>query len=188
MMSRMWSKALAASAIAAMVLLPTGCAHEEHKEAKSVDPSLTEEAARQRIFGYLEKTADETGIGFSMSPDGDNHGSPFQPAGPMPCYDGYQEHGPHQVQVSYWVVGVPAGQTPQYFARLRQTWTGWGWKLDSEATSTLAGLGTPDNYTFVLQDAGKGDGWLSITAASPCFPYSGMGSKTPQPTVIQRPS
>ncbi|MGV9675863.1 hypothetical protein ACWDSJ_11345 [Nocardia sp. NPDC003482] len=184
MITRLRFATLAVSALTALTLSAGGCANPRHKENVAVDRSLTEEAARQGIFSYLQKTADETGIGFSLTPDGTNYGKPLGPPGRMPCFDGYQERGPHQVQASYWVVGVPAGQTQSYFARLRDTWKTWGWRLNATATSTLAGLETPDHYTFALRDTGKGDGWLSVTAGSPCFPYEGLGPTTPHPTRI----
>ncbi|WP_147403936.1 hypothetical protein [Nocardia panacis] len=166
-----------------MTLLAAGCG--TRKETNSVDHSLTEEAARQQIFSYLQKTADATGLGFSMQSDRPDPGSPLEPAGPVPCYDGYQERGPHQIQASYWVVGVPHGQVAGTFALLQRTWTNWGWRLDPEATTTIAGLATLDHYSFILRDSELGDGWLSVTGASPCFPYEGLGATTPQPTTIK---
>ncbi|MFF0631562.1 hypothetical protein ACFYTS_03600 [Nocardia sp. NPDC004151] len=190
MMMRILRKGLAASAIIAIALVPVSCTHEtadaNKNEEKFVSQTLTEEAAHQQIISYLQKTADETGVGFSLTPDQGNNGSALQPALRAPCYAGDQERGPHQVQMRYWVVGIPAGQLSHYKSLLQDTWTSWGWKLDPEATPKLTGVGTPDHYSFILQDAGKGDGWLSVTAASPCFPFEGLGSTTPQPSEIHR--
>ncbi|MFF0490042.1 hypothetical protein ACFYTQ_13580 [Nocardia sp. NPDC004068] len=168
-----------------IALSTTECTVSQHKGADAVQQSLTEEAARRYIFQYLQRTANEIGVKFSLSPDGVNHATAFEPADTMPCYDGHRERGPHQVQALYWVAGVPPGQTSRFFSLLRDTWKNWGWKLDPKATNTLAALGTPDHYTFIVQDAGKGDGWLSIVAASPCFPYEGLGAETPAPDVIE---
>ncbi|QVI20905.1 hypothetical protein KHQ06_33300 [Nocardia tengchongensis] len=191
MMSRIRRTGLAVAAIVAIALVSVSCTHQNEEankkeDVKSVSQTLTEETAHQQIVSYLQKTADETGVGFSLTSDGNNHGSPLQPGGLMPCYDGNKEQGAHQVQAEYWVVGIPAGQLPRYKTLLQDTWTKWGWKLDPEATPTLAGVATPDNYSFILQDAGKGDGWLSVTAASPCFPFEGNGATTPLPSEIHR--
>lgn len=190
MMKRFLRKGLAASAIIAIAVMSASCSHKTEdankNEEKPVSQTLTEEAAQQQIVSYLQKTADETGLGFSLTPDQGNNGSPFGAALRAPCSDGDNEHGPHQVQMRYWVVGIPAGQLTRYRTVLQDTWTSWGWKLDPEATPKLTGVGTPDHYSFILQDAGKGDGWLSVTAASPCFPFEGLGSTTPQPSDIHR--
>lgn len=158
-------------------------------EGSDVNESLTEGEALTKIYAYLDQTVEKLppGVGFALKPDSDNLGA-LNKWTPVPCYDGHREHGPWQVQLDYWVVGIPPGTSAQHFDSIRQVWTDLGWRPDPNATPTLAGFETPDSYTFVVQDAELQPNGLSITAASPCFPDTNRGGDRPdQPTEIKRP-
>jgi hypothetical protein len=178
-----------ATVVVATVLL-TGCGSD--KGATTVDQSLSESKARDRINTYLAETlkALPPSVGLSLAPDNPNLAS----LGPkaaivVPCTDGAPTEGtPLQSQISYWLVGVPAGQGQEYFTRIHTIWTQRGWKLNPHSDARWATVLTPDGYSLTVQDAGKGDGSLSITAGSPCFPASAKGGASPQPTAIPHPA
>lgn len=154
-----------------------------------METSLTEGAALTRIYEYLDQTAQKLppGMGFALRPDTDNFAT-LDGWQPMPCYDGHREHGPWQVQVDYWVVGVPPGEASRYFDTIRRIWTEMGWRQSANATATLAGFETPDGYTFVVRDAELQPSGLSVTGASPCFPDTKRGGDRPtQPSEIKHP-
>lgn len=163
-----------------------GCGKDKGDD---VDESLTEGAALTKIYAYLDQTVEKLppGVGFALNPEGENRG-PLNKWTAVPCYDGHREHGPWQVQMDYWVVGIAPGTSRQNFDVIRQIWTDLGWQQNSNATDTLAGFATPDKYTFVVRDARLQPNGLSITAASPCFPDTNRGGDRPaQPTEIKRP-
>jgi hypothetical protein len=171
----------------------TGCAHHgANRKGAGVETNLTEAAARERITTYLLETlaALPPRVGLSRTPDNPNfatltHGAAIT----VPCNDSdLVTDGPVQAQIAYWVVGVPPGQTARYFDLIRDVWTRRGWALSPDADSRWAPVATPDGYGLNVQNARKGDGSLSITAGSPCFPKSGEGTTTPQPTELKRPS
>lgn len=167
--------------------LLVGCGSSS--KGNDVDESLTESAALTQLYTYLRQTVDAlpSGIGFALQPDTADRDT-LGDAHPMPCFDGYREHGPWQVQMNYWVVGLPSGSSAQYFDQIRRIWTDFGWREDSNATATLAGFATPDKYTLVVRDAQLEPNGLSITAASPCFPDTNRGGDRPvQPTEIKHP-
>ncbi|MGV9678796.1 hypothetical protein ACWDSJ_26230 [Nocardia sp. NPDC003482] len=135
---------------------------------------LTEDLAMRRIVHYLQQSADEIGVGFSLTPGGDNPGRPFSAYVTHDCYRGYRLHGPQRVELSMWVTGVSQNQSDEYFARLRDTWKSWpDWKFHDEtgSTHTWAATESPDGYSFSISNPRRGDGWLSILVTSPCFPY-----------------
>ncbi|MGV9679161.1 hypothetical protein ACWDSJ_28100 [Nocardia sp. NPDC003482] len=137
-------------------------------------PELTGGAAAQQILRYVQDTADATGLKFS---DG---------AAEANFCEAYEPRGPQQILVSYRITGVPPGQTGAAVDRLLTVWESWGWAKDPRSTTTKAAAKTPIQYTFLLKDAGKGDGGLSVMAASPCFPLSSLnqGPQGRVPTEI----
>ncbi|KZM70450.1 hypothetical protein [Nocardia terpenica] len=172
-----------------MVVLLTGCG--KHKGAQ-MDSPLTEAAAREQINTYLLDTLEALppGVGLSRTPDNPNLGTlGTGAANTVPCEDDNSNpDGPVQAQTSYWVVGVPRGQNDHYFQLIRDYWTGRGFHLHPGSDSRWAAVMTPDQYRLNVQDAGKGDGSLSIGAGSPCFPKAAKGTATPQPPELTRPS
>lgn len=183
-------------AVAAAIGLSAGCNNRPPTpgaKVQKVATDLTETAARQRITAYLTQTlrALPAGVGLSRRPDNPNLArlDDGDAAITVPCDDNdISGDGPEQVQLGYWVVGVPAGQNSHFFDLIRDAWTGRGFILHPEADSRWAPVFTPDGYTLVVQDAGKGDGSLSINTGSPCFPLSGKDATTPQPNELHRPS
>jgi hypothetical protein len=184
---------LAALAVAVVMVAGalTGCAHHNgNRKGAGVGTNLTEAAARERITTYLLETlaALPPGVGLSRTPDNPNLATLDEPVR-VPCNDSdLVTDGPVQVQIRYWVVGVPAGQTARYFELIRDVWTRRGWALSPDSDSRWAPVATPDGYGLNVQNARKGDGSLSIAAGSPCFPQSAEGTTTPQPTELKRPS
>jgi hypothetical protein len=170
-----------------------GCAHQGgNRKGAGVETNLTEAAARERITTYLLETlaALPPGVGLSRTPDNPNLAAFGDEAAiTVPCNDSdLVTDGPVQAQIAYWVVGVPTGQTARYFDLIRDVWTRRGWALRPDSDSRWAPVLIPDGYVLTLLDARKGDGSLSITAGSPCFPQSGVGTTTPQPSELKRPS
>ncbi|MDG3015830.1 hypothetical protein [Speluncibacter jeojiensis] len=155
-----------------------------------MDQSLTEQIARERGYNYLRETlaALPPGVSLSYHPDNPVLGA-LGPENPVPCNDSNTvEHGPMNVTSGYWLVGVPAGQGRHYFDLITQLWSGWGWRESPGADMKWAAFNNTDGYSLVIQDAGKGDGSLSLTTTSPCFPESAAGTTTPEPSVIEHPS
>jgi hypothetical protein len=173
----------------AIGLLP-GCGTD--KGTAAMDESLTEAKARERINTYLVETlkALPPSVGLSRTPDNPELGTLGNEAAiSVPCTDGAPTpETPLQAQIGYWIVGIPSGQVQRYFSRIHEIWTGKGWKLSPESDARWATVVTPDGYSLTVQDAGKGDGSLSLTAGSPCFPASAQGTTSPQPTEIKHPS
>ena len=170
--------------VAALGLI-TGCEDNE-----GVAMSLTETTARERIITYFTETlqALPPGVGLSLTPDSQDL-STLSPGFTVPCNDKSGDtSGPVQLQIGYWVVGVPAGQTARYPDLIHNVWTRMGYRHDPNSNTVSTAVTTPDGYTMDVQDAGKGDGSLSMSAGSPCFPENAKGTTTPQPTEIKRPS
>lgn len=170
-----------------------GCTHHsDNRKGIGVETNLTEAAARERINTYFVDTlkALPAGVGLSLTPDNPHLGAlGRESAITVPCNDSnLVTDSPVQAQIGYWVVGVPDGENTRYFGLIRDSWTQRGWSLNPASDPRWASVATPDGYSLAVQDAGKGDGSLSITAGSPCFPQSGKGTSTPQPTEISRPS
>jgi hypothetical protein len=158
-----------------------------------MDNSLSEVKARDRMNTYLIETlkALPPSVGLSRVPDNPNLGAleNDEIADVVPCTDGAALNGtPLQAGISYWLVGVPAGQGQEYFTRIHTIWTQRGWKLNSQSDARWATVTTPDGYSLTVQDAGKGDGSLNIAAGSPCFPASAKGGASPPPTAIPHPA
>ncbi|MQY22908.1 hypothetical protein [Nocardia macrotermitis] len=157
-----------------------------------MDMTLTESVAREHINTYLLDTLRKlpSGVQLSATPDNPN----LATLGPeivinVPCDDNNDDpRNPVQTTIAYWIAGLPGGQTDHYFQEIRDYWTGRGFRLNPDSSSSWAGVRTPDGYSLVIKNAGKGDGSLSITSGSPCFPKSGEGTTTPQPTELRRPS
>ncbi|MEC3957119.1 hypothetical protein VMT65_29075 [Nocardia sp. CDC153] len=152
-----------------------------------VDPSLTESTARDRLNAYLLESLQglPPGVSYSIASDNQYLGNMHTPSLTVPC----DEHGngSEVLQLSYWIIGVPAGQNTQYFDLIRNAWTARGWTLQQDADSRWAPVHTPDGYSLVLQYAPAQDHSLSVTAGSPCFPKAAGSTAAPQPTEIKRP-
>ncbi|WP_019930710.1 hypothetical protein [Nocardia sp. BMG111209] len=179
---------LVAMGIATAVLGPLiGCSDSK---GEHVTTALTEAVARDQIIAYFTETlqALPAGVRLSLTPANTDL-TALDPSITVPCNDRSGDtSGPVQAQIAYWVVGVPNGQTSRYFGLIRDTWTGKGYRLAPQSDARRASTVTPDGYSLAVQDAGKGDGSLSLSAGSPCFPESAKGTTAPQPTEIQRPA
>ncbi|MFI5776955.1 hypothetical protein [Nocardia sp. NPDC051570] len=179
-------------AVIAVAGLLAGCGKDSPNKGGKVATDLTEAAARDHINTLLVDTlrALQPGVSLSRKPDNPNLGAFGDEAAiTVPCDDSdLRTDGPVQLQIRYWLVGVPLGQNTHYFDLIRDYWTSQGFRLHPGADSRSTPVITPDGYRLNVQDAGKGDGSLSIGAGSPCFPQSGKGTTTPQPTEIKRPS
>ncbi|MCX4095770.1 hypothetical protein [Nocardia sp. alder85J] len=173
----------------ALILFGTSTACSDSKGVQ-VSTSLTESTARDRIITYFAETLQSlpSGVRLSLTPDNRDL-SVLDPGFTVPCNDRSGDtSGPVQEQILYWLVGVPAGQTSHYFALIRDIWAGKGYRLTSPPDAKPATVVTPEGYSLAVQDASKGDGSLSLSAGSPCFPENAKGTTTPQPTVIDRPA
>ena len=188
------SPAIAVLAIALTVAvgLLTGCGTDKGIQMKQMNTSLTEFVTREHINTYLLDTlrASPPGMGLSVTPDNPH----LSALGPeivlnVPCDDNNDDpRNPVQTQIGYWITGVPAGQDDHYFELIRNYWTGRGFRLNPDSDSSWAAVRTPDGYSLALNNANRGDGSLSITTGSPCFPKALEGVTGPQPTELRRPS
>ncbi|GGK61766.1 hypothetical protein [Nocardia camponoti] len=126
----------------------------------------------------LSKTPDNPGLAVK------NHVKPL----PNPCWDGNEKSsGPRYLRVGYWITGLPVGRVSEEFLAIQEAWKRNGWQVDSSIPS-VSKAALPDGYGLQLQDAGKGDGSLSLTGFSPCVPESTIAELQPDPTTIERPS
>ncbi|MFF0492954.1 hypothetical protein ACFYTQ_28330 [Nocardia sp. NPDC004068] len=141
---------------------------------------LTEDLAMQRIVHYLQQTADDVGVSFSLTPSEGSWGRSFSADVSENCYTGYRLHGPQQVRLFMWVNGVPWKQADEVYDRLRDLWTSWpGWKSHGETGSnSWAAAKSPDGYILSVTNPHLGDGWLSVQATSPCYLYRDSSSPT----------
>ncbi|MEV6771161.1 hypothetical protein AB0N05_21335 [Nocardia sp. NPDC051030] len=152
-----------------------------------MDSSLTAQRAQHRVYELLAETLRglPAGVALSKTPDSPDLGKDtnLYPL-TMPCRDGNTEtDGPHYVRSGYWLVGVPAGASRDYFDRIKRLWQDSGWR-EVDSRDRVVVVKTSDDYGLQLQDAGKGDGSLSLTGSSPCFPQSAMQPLDPDPTEI----
>jgi hypothetical protein len=172
--------------------LLVGCGNEKGGTGAPMSKSLNETAARERINAYLLDTLRSLppGVALSRTPDNPSLATLGDEAAiTVPCDDNETSpDGPVQAQTGYWVVGVPAGQNANYFNMIQNYWTARGYRSTPGANAQWVAVKTSDGYSLALTDANKGDGSLSITAGSPCFPNSAKGTTTPQPTELKRPS
>ncbi|MFI5776264.1 hypothetical protein [Nocardia sp. NPDC051570] len=156
-----------------------------------MNASLTEATARERINTYLLEALQALPPGAALSHQPDNPGlGAFgdEAAITVPCEDSdVHTGGPEQVQIRYWVVGIPAGRNAHYFEVVRDTWIGRGYRLESDVNSAWAPVRTPDGYGLVVRYVSAKEQSLSITAGSPCFPRANLGTTTPQPAELHRP-
>ncbi|WP_067712182.1 hypothetical protein [Nocardia yamanashiensis] len=151
-----------------------------------MDESLTALGAQRRIHELMTDTLRglPPGIELSKTPANPNLATfdPY-PVTP-PCWEGnVQTEGPHYARVTYWVAGVPAGATREYFDRIAAVWRERGWQpTDSDQWSYT--VKTPDGYGLRINDAGKGDGSLGMLGMSPCFPEAALEPIDPDPPRI----
>ncbi|WP_067695906.1 hypothetical protein [Nocardia jejuensis] len=152
-----------------------------------MDDSLTAQRAQQRIYELMKDTLRglPVGAGLSKTP-----GSPllgkFDKPYPLtvPCWEGnVRTEGPHYLRTAYWVIGVPAGATRDYFDRIKKVWSDQGWSEENTSEWVWV-VRTGDGFGLQLQDADKGDGSLSITGSSPCVPESALEPLDPDPSEI----
>ncbi|WP_405498273.1 hypothetical protein [Nocardia sp. NBC_00511] len=175
----------------AVTISASGCSTDNTGEKPQVDSSLSELSARDRITAYLLETVENLppGASLSFTPDAPDLGT-LGARGPVtvPCQDGnLQTGGPQQVQVGYWVVGIPAGQDSHYFELIRNIWTQRGFQLQSDGTAEWAPVTTPDGYGLNVKYLPEKANSVSISAGSPCIAKSNLASAATQPSEIKRP-
>ena len=146
--------------------------------------------AQHTIYGYFNETlrALPGNINLSNRPDNDRLAvKGNNRALAIPCWDGsIQSHGPRQVSIGYWIVGVPSGGTREYFQRIVDFWRTKGWG-QSYGDETAVAVRSSDGFGLKVQDAGKGDGSLSLTGFSPCVPEETKDSLADLPEVFPTP-
>ncbi|WP_280261446.1 hypothetical protein [Nocardia wallacei] len=154
-----------------------------------VDPTFSEAKGRERILQYLTDTLRELPAQLSLSWQHPRYSHAiFGDAHTVPCIDDDTvPNPPLNVGADYWVVGVPDGQTRQYFQTVLDVWKKFGWQTvidDTAAPQTYGRARTHDDFAINVVDNGKGD--LAITISSPCFPHENTGGQ-PLPKSIQHP-
>lgn len=155
-----------------------------------MESTMSMREAQHSIYGYFNETLHELprNIELSMKPDSDQLGTrrKSMPTA-VPCWSGnVQSEGPGYLRISYWVTGVPPGGTREYFERIRQIWQKKGWE-EVRRDDKHATVRTGDGFGLKLQDAGKGDGSLSLVGFSPCVPEETEDSLEPLPDVFPHP-
>ncbi|MGW4244812.1 hypothetical protein [Nocardia sp. NPDC004722] len=163
-----------------------GCASGGHAGPR-VDESLTVAGAQNRVVGLMTETLRGLPPGIALSKTPADPGlAQFEPYPlTVPCWEGNtQTEGPHYARIAYWVTGVPAGGTREYFDRITAVWNEKGWQATTSDRMSYT-VKAAEGYGLQLSDAGKGDGSLSIIGSSPCFPESGMKPNSPDPTEIR---
>jgi len=166
-----------------------GCTTTPDPE-EQVESTMSMREAQHRIYGYFEQTLRELPMEVSLSrTPGSAHLGAFRGRmpGAVPCWSGnVQSEGPRYLDVSYWIVGIPAGGTREYFERILQNWQARGWE-ETSRDEVAGAVRTGDGFGLKLQDAGKGDGSLSLTGFSPCVPEETEDSLEPLPDVFPHP-
>ncbi|APE34019.1 hypothetical protein BOX37_08580 [Nocardia mangyaensis] len=155
-----------------------------------MDESLTAVDAQLKIRSYMSELLAElpTGTALSKKPDNPdlatkNRRNPIA----NPCWEGnVQSDGPRYLSIGYWIVGLPAGSTTEYFERIPELWQSKGWATEPQGR-TVVKAKIPDGFGFQLQDAGKGDGSLSLTGFSPCVPEATIDAMENDPFTITQP-
>lgn len=174
--------------VVGILVATVGCSLPE--PGPHVHESLTAAEAQRTIYGYFSATLGQlpVEVGLSKTPDSPVLGTkPIRPPLPNPCWDGnLQSNGPRYLSTSYWVVGVPAGGTAEYFTRIAEVWRAKGWQIDTTQPA-IAKAVISDGFGLQLQDAGKGDSSLNITGFSPCLPETTIDGLVEDPATISHP-
>ncbi|WP_446225657.1 hypothetical protein ACTWPB_11625 [Nocardia sp. IBHARD005] len=148
---------------------------------------FTAAQAQQRIHENLSAALTGLPLSLNLSKNPENSAlASFGRERPVsaPCWDAStQSSGPYNLSSSYWVTGVPKGENRKYFDAMLDAWEKQGWPVERESrfaanTTLLEGFG------LQLQDAGKGDGSLSVTGYSPCVDQSTIEGVTKEPDTI----
>lgn len=158
-----------------------------------MDPTLTKQAAIEKAVGYLQKTlaAMPEGTELSLQPQNPK----LADLGPTPdsvqqCSDSdaaTPENTPSQVQIRYWVTGIPEGKDHEYFEKLLTAWKSLGFKLADAPEPHWASTVNADGYELVVTDANRGTGSLSIGAGTPCIEPKNLHGAKPMPHTIKHP-
>jgi len=172
-----------------LLLAAAGCGSPS--EGPHVHESLTAVDAQFKIRAYMSEVLAELPAGAALSKKPDNpdlattkHRRPL----PNPCWEGnVQSSGPRYLSIGYWITGLPAGSTAEYFERIPAIWQNKGWATETNDVSDVAKAKIPDGFGLQLQDAGKGDGSLSLTGFSPCLPESTIDAMEDDPFTIPHP-
>ncbi len=155
----------------------------------SVQPSITKEAAQVRILEYFADTltvlpAQATLSWESPTPGSDSLG----PGITVPCNDNDQtDTGAVNLQLDYWIHGMPKGDGINYFESVSKVFADKGWspQRDIRGPQRIVRGYTNDGYSLIAQLNVHGD--LSLTGSSPCFPKANDHSTTPQPSTVPHP-
>lgn len=106
----------------------------------------------------------------------------------VPCDDNDQTNtGPVNLQLDYWVHGIPEGDGIAYFESVSKAFADKGWspQRDIRGGQRIVRGYTTNGYALIAHLNVNGE--LSLTSSSPCFPKTNDHSTTPQPSVIQHP-
>ncbi|WP_188829173.1 hypothetical protein [Nocardia camponoti] len=155
-----------------------------------MNESLTAPQAQEKIYAYMRETLGELPAGAALSkvPDNTELGvrRSLRPNA-VPCWDGnIQSSGPRYLSVHYWITGLPAGSVQQYYDQIGASWKAKGWEIQTMGTDVIK-ASIPDGFGLKVQDAGKGDGSLSLAGYSPCIPESTIDQLANNPETIPRP-
>lgn len=82
--------------------------------------------------------------------------------------------------MSYFVNGVPQGESSKYVTQIRQLWESWGWKLATEPTEQRAAYINEDGYVLDVQVSVQGA--ISVGGETPCIAADNFtgGHEVPQ--------
>ncbi|WP_278261332.1 hypothetical protein [Nocardia sp. AG03] len=155
-----------------------------------MDESITAIDAQFKIRAHMSEVLAElpAGTGLSKQPDNPDlatkkHRAPIA----NPCWSGNtQSSGPRYLSIGYWIIRLPPGSTAEYFERIPAIWQSKGWETETRGR-TVVKAKIPDGFGLQLQDAGKGDGSLSLTGFSPCVSEEMIDAMENDPFTIEHP-
>ena len=156
----------------------------------AVDSTLTREAAQAQMLTYFTEVLRRVPNTLSLSeaapkPDvqSDLYGTT------VPCIDDNTvTNSPVNLQLAFWVHGVPDGGETDAYQAFVQSFRDARWSTvpDKAYPEEVTRAFTPDGYALIAQLNSVGG--LSLTGSSPCFPAANDTTTTPQPTAIPHPA
>ena len=156
----------------------------------AVDANLTRDGAQAQMVTHFTEVLAHAPTSLSLALAAPKPTLQAQEKGiTVPCYDDNTVHdSPVNLQVDFWVQGIPDGdETTAYHALVRAfTDAGWSTTPDETTTDKITRAYTPDGYALELWLNSVGG--LSLGASSPCFPATHDTTTTPQPTAIPHPT
>lgn len=173
--------------VASIIVMLSACTSSTL--GNSVDTSLTTQIAQTRVLEYFTETLAALPAQTTLSLQNSTAGKgQFYTGDTVPCDDSDQtDTGPLNLQLRYWVHGVPIGQQIAYFDLIVSVLDvqNWSPRRDIKGNDRIVRASTSDGYTIIAHL--NSDDELSLGVSSPCFPRANDHSILSQPTMIAHP-